>query len=344
MDRLASARVLTEGVSQIQKAVGVASGSASLLVRQRSGLQPLLEENITTSETVSCRVGQVHAGLQDQKLLITEVRTAVSYTQQCSESALGICTRILGAAISGLMTLWSISARLQKLFDLCKAFTEDMRLAMSEILNLFRTLHTTLTRLESAIPHRINLPIVKFADAFCETMALPFQLCESPEIFHRVLGVLFSDTEDLVTHSFYSIRNAQGNRLILFSSWSDVVRQNDHLSMLIAPVGFSVREGYCPYSACSERLRSVASRNGAQECLKRGRWSIISPSIGDLLFPDPNPLHEYIICRFEQQAGERWFKAIFSKHIDTKVKHCFTSRSETLRMNQTIDLSTRAQR
>jgi hypothetical protein len=216
--------------------------------------------------------------LEDQRELIREVQSGVKDTREQTTSILSAATAILSLATSGVMNLRLISDKLSRMIEVCVTFTVEMRESMTELMRLFTSLHAILRRVESSLPVRIFAPIVYFTDALGEIFCLPYQVCRQWDVFNQMLRLLFATRQGKarVEMGHFLIMSSKGGRLLREASWSDSVRQNDHLSMSMVLDNLDAIEGYCPFPSCKASLDRVRIENGGRSCTLCGRWAVIS--------------------------------------------------------------------
>lgn len=225
------------------------------------------------------KADQTNSNLRDQQAILEGVEALALTTQEQTTSILSATTNIMALATSGFMNLQQIAQQLVRMFQLCAAFTTEMRVAMANLTQLFLSLHTVLRRIELALPTRLSLPIVQFTDALGCTMALPYQLCQQWSTFRELLGVIFIDKpgKSRVDEGLFRIMQDRGGRLLQEASWQHSVNPDDHLSMSIVVDELEAIPGHCPFPSCQACLSSAEATNGGHTCPNCGRWALSNP-------------------------------------------------------------------
>ncbi|KAI0546234.1 hypothetical protein F4679DRAFT_598790 [Xylaria curta] len=213
--------------------------------------------------------------LSTQGDLIQEFRVITTHTQEETNSILATVIEVLALVTSGLMHRRHIARHLHTMIRVCVAFAAEIRTAITKLMELFFSIQTTLQRINQKLPIHIRFPIVQFATALGEMMALPYQLCHQWATFEELLGVIFLDKpgKSRVDMGKYLIMNVQGGRLLGEHSWQHAVKQDDHLTMLIILDEFSAKAGTCQFPACRASIKGVEVENGSYRCPKYNRWS-----------------------------------------------------------------------
>ena len=237
-----------------------------------------LQDQRVVLENLRGKANSTLIQIQEQQVLIHDVQSIVSDTREHTKSILATATDVLSLVTSGIVNLQFISQQLSRMFKLCTKFTREMREAMAELMRLFTNLHRILCRVENSLPIRIGLPIVQFTDALGETMALPYQSCRQWGTFYQLLRVVFTNKQgrSRVEMGQFLIMFAKGGWLLRETSWSDSVRENDHLSMSMVLKDLNAREGYCPYPTCQASLEGISIDNSGRTCKICGRWAVIT--------------------------------------------------------------------
>ncbi|KAK4069561.1 uncharacterized protein Triagg1_6985 [Trichoderma aggressivum f. europaeum] len=229
-------------------------------------------------ETQSSAVAELGGKVDEARQSIQKIETMANHTRVETKSTLEMVTETLSLLTSGVMHLHQITKQLRKMIRICATFTEEMRTALSKLMDLFISLQKTLQRIDHNIPMRVYLPTVQFTTALGETMSLPYQLCQQWTSFKELLRVIFLDKPGKfrVDMGKYLIMNARGGRILAEASWQHAVRQDDHLSMSIVLDELSARSGRCPFPSCHASTESVEAENGGRTCPKCGRWSLLT--------------------------------------------------------------------
>ncbi|KAH0524009.1 hypothetical protein TsFJ059_008933 [Trichoderma semiorbis] len=231
-----------------------------------------------TLEAQSSAVDELGKKTDETRQSIQKIETMANHTRAETKTTLETVTEMLSLITSGAMHLHQIAKQLRKMIRVCATFTEEMRIAMSRLMDLFLSLQTTLQRIDHNIPMRLYLPIVQFTTALGETMALPYQLCQQWTTFKELLRVVFLDKPGKfrVDMGKYLVMNARGGRILSEGSWQHSVKQDDHLSMSIVLDELAARAGRCPFPSCHASTQSVEVENGGRTCPKCCRWSLLT--------------------------------------------------------------------
>jgi hypothetical protein len=68
---------------------------------------------------------------------------------------------------------------------------------MRRLLTAFQDMQRQITQLERFMPKQIELPIVKFRDAFNEMRSFLYDLCRQWETFRGLVAMVFMKRKDL---------------------------------------------------------------------------------------------------------------------------------------------------
>ncbi|MCJ1285648.1 hypothetical protein MMC26_004989 [Xylographa opegraphella] len=124
----------------------------------------------------------------------------------------------------------TLSAYMRRLVVSCASITEMIERNFHTLINVYEV----LVRIERMILAKaIEMPHLRFDDPFGETLALPYQMCNTWQHFTRLLGAMFEDKpgKRLVQRGSFMIMTAKVNRIIDSKQWEHAVRSGDHLSM-----------------------------------------------------------------------------------------------------------------
>jgi Fungal N-terminal domain of STAND proteins len=108
--------------------------------------------------------------------LATAIHQDVGETQATSRSVLGLALEIMGAVTAGISKMQKITELIASMMRLTIQFTVEMRETMGRLLQAFWDTQIQLARLERFLPKQIDLPVVRFRDAFNEMRLLPSDL------------------------------------------------------------------------------------------------------------------------------------------------------------------------
>jgi hypothetical protein len=250
-------------------------------IEEQLGIKLHLHNHSTTLDDLEDKAAKLRDQLDDQHILLQDSQLTVAGVRVQTNSVLATTTEILSLVTLGVRNTQLIIRQLRRMFKIIKDFTTEMRMTMTELRKLFARLHTILSRIESHLPQRIDLPIIQFTDALGETMALPYQLCEHWSAFRELLGVIFLNKpgKRRVDLGKFVITNTQGRELRA-TSWQGSIKQGDHLSMsIILDYIVTQAKGQCGFPGCNTSLKTAELKNGGQTCPQCGRWFLSYPPL-----------------------------------------------------------------
>ncbi|KAL8914321.1 MAG: hypothetical protein Q9171_001041 [Xanthocarpia ochracea] len=250
-------------------------GDFEICLERQQEMKTQLKNQHSVPDELSRQADRNFQQLSEQNASIEEIQITTDRTQGQTNSILAKVTEVLFLAASGLMHLRHIDQQLHKTLQLCADFTEEMRTAMSKLLNLFINIQSTLLKIDHNLPARLYPPIVQFTTALGESLALPYQLCQQWTTFTGLLRLIFLDKpgQSRVEMGKFMIMYARGGRLLEKNSWQYAVRQDDHLSMSIVLDELLASAKKCPFPTCQSSTEGVEIENGGRICRACGRWS-----------------------------------------------------------------------
>ena len=149
---------------------------------------------------------------------------------------------------------------------------------MRMLLSTFWDIQRQLARLERFMPKQIDLPIVKFRDAFNKSWALPFELCKQWQTFKGLVAIVFTKQQGLsrVNMGQFFVTNVRIGQKLNPAFWSNAIEPYDELSMTMIIDDIEVEDGFCPYKSCGASTRDVASGEVGKRCPNCFRFATIS--------------------------------------------------------------------
>ncbi|MCJ1403904.1 hypothetical protein MMC11_007127 [Xylographa trunciseda] len=139
----------------------------------------------------------------------------------------------------------SFAAYMKTFIASCASITEMIERNFHTLLNVYEV----LVRIERMILAKaIELPYLRFDDPFGETLALPYQMCNTWLHFTSLLAAMFQDKpgKRLVQRGSFMIMTAKVNKIIDAKQWEHAVRSGDHLSMSMVLRRRSMNLQQCP--------------------------------------------------------------------------------------------------
>jgi hypothetical protein len=122
-----------------------------------------------------------------------------------------------------------------QMLKLTSDFTTEMRQAAATLLQGFWEIQRLLAIIERIIRRGIDLPVIKFRDAFNEVRALPYDLSHQWNTFQLMVSAAFTDRQRLhrVEQGQYFINHARLGRRLKPAFWSGAIAPGDELSMTV---------------------------------------------------------------------------------------------------------------
>jgi hypothetical protein len=119
----------------------------------------------------------------------TAIHQSVADTQATTSVVLGLALDIMSAVTGGISKMQDITELITQMITLTTRFTVEMREIMGKLLQAFWDIQTQLARLERFLPKQIDLPVVRFRDAFNEMRFLPYDLSRQWQVSMETLDV-----------------------------------------------------------------------------------------------------------------------------------------------------------
>ena len=124
----------------------------------------------------------IDAQTRETHAVATAIHQSVTNTQATVSSVLDLVLDIMSAVTAGISKMQDITELIAQMVTLTTRFTVEMREMMGRLLQAFWDIQTQLARLERFLPRQIDLPVVRFRDAFNEMRSLPYDLCRQWQV------------------------------------------------------------------------------------------------------------------------------------------------------------------
>ena len=276
-----------------------------------------------------------------------EINDTVSTIRQDTEeiknkipSLLQQVLNIMNVVTAGISKAREIARLLRKTTRLITQFTVEMRECMQRLLLTFSDIHRLLIRLEHLLPRHIDLPIVRFRDAFNSMRAFPFDLCREWRTFQKLVILVFSNQQGLhrIHNGQFYVTNARIGRRLNPVFWHNAVQPNDELAMTMVIDDLEAEDGFCPFKSCGMSTKDAPSHGGGKVCPNCFRFAAVSQKRSIL---SPNRLlHETIALDEEASASSLPPEPIsytFTKSRDFNIKSTH-ARGPTKHVSNTEDI------
>lgn len=247
-----------------------------LLEEARRQLETCMTYQHAPLDKLGTRTDKICEQLDQQESSVEAIRSTSDMTYGQTTSILAKVTGVLSYAASSHIRLLRIGEQLQMIMRLCVSFTSQVRGGMTRLGELLLNLQDMLQQIDCKLPANLYPPFLQFTTALGETMALPYQLCQSWSTFTDLLSVRFTDKpgKRRVDMGKYVIMHARGGRLLKAESWEHAVKQDDHLTMsIVLDDRAALAKGNCPFPTCQASIQDVEVKDGGRTCPACGRWS-----------------------------------------------------------------------
>ena len=176
-----------------------------------------------------------------------------------SRSILSVALEVLHKVSSGMLQAQDLAREMALLVETISIFTAEMRQRMTELLRMFADIQILLQRLGKFLPKPIDLPTVRFRDAFNELRPLPFDLCREWKTFKGLVAVIFTDRQGLhrVQRGQFIVNHLRFGRQLNPAFWRNAVEPGDELSMAMLLPDRHGKEGSCPWDDCGASTESI---------------------------------------------------------------------------------------
>ncbi|KAL9615787.1 MAG: hypothetical protein Q9160_009261 [Pyrenula sp. 1 TL-2023] len=199
-----------------------------------------------------------------------------------TSSLLGRALDILTIVATGISKVNDIAERMRQLVSLTTDFTTEMRDAVSGLFHEFLEMQRRFAQIERFLPRQIDLPVVRFRDAFNDMRSLPYDLSRNWQTFQGLVTVVFTNRQGLnrVNRGLYFITHARIGQRIKPEFWSKAIEPNDELSMTMILDDVEGEEGICPWPLCHAITKDIEVTNGGKFCPDCHRFAIVSTDRG----------------------------------------------------------------
>jgi len=220
----------------------------------------------------------INSRTQETHILATAIRQDTAEIKAATDSVLGRALDLMSAITAGISKIQDIIALIAQMIRLTTQFTIEMRETMGKLLQAFWDIQRQLARLERFLPKQIDLPVVRFRDAFNEMRFLPYDLSRQWQTFQGLVAVVFMNRQGLhrVNMGQYFVTNVRIAQRLNPICWSNAIEPGDELSMTMILDDIEAEDGFCPYKSCGASTKDVASRRGGKTCPNCFRFAAIS--------------------------------------------------------------------
>jgi hypothetical protein len=220
----------------------------------------------------------INSRTQETHILATAIRQDTAEIKAVTDSALGRTLDLINTVTAGISKIQDIITLIAQIIRLTTQFTIEMRETMGKLLRAFWDIQRQLTRLERFLPKQIDLPIVRFRDAFNEMRSLPYDLSRQWQTFQGLVAVIFTNRQGLhrVNMGQYFVTDVRIGQRLNPTFWSNAIEPGDELSMTMILDDIEVEDGFCPYKSCGVSTKDVTLRRGGKTCPNCYRFAAIS--------------------------------------------------------------------
>jgi hypothetical protein len=259
----------------------------------KSKADELLEGNITheihlrNQDTILVDIQDngttINSRTQETHILATAIRQDMAEIKAVTDSVLGRALDLMSVAIAGISKIQDIITLIAQMIRLTTQFTIEMRETIRKLLRVFWDIQKQLARLECFLPKQIDLPIVRFRDAFNEMRFLPYDLSRQWQTFQGLVAVIFTNRQGLhrVNMGQYFVTDVRIGQRLNPTFWSNAIEPGDELYMTMILDDIEAEDGFCPYKSCGASTKDVASRRGGKTCPNCYRFAAISQRTQD---------------------------------------------------------------
>ena len=168
-DRTDLTREMQSQIQAHQKILRNVEGMVRVSVHRQGETKTQLQDQAVEIGSLKAKAEIANSQLQGQKVVVHNLQSAVSTIRVQNTSILSATTVVLNSITSGAMKLQVIVRQLTRTFELLTNFTTEMRTVMAELLQGFRSLRSSLQRIEDSLPLKIDFPILQFTDLWEKT-------------------------------------------------------------------------------------------------------------------------------------------------------------------------------
>jgi ubiquitin len=221
----------------------------------------------------------INSRTQATHMLATTIRQHTAGIKAVADSILGRALDLMSVVTAGISKIQDIITPLiAQMIRLTAQFTIEMRETMGKLLRAVWGIQRQLAWLERFLPKQIDLPVVRFRDAFNEMRSLPYDLSRQWQTFQGLVAVVFTNRQGLhrVNMGQYFVTNVRIGQRLNPICWSNAIEPGDELSMTMILDDIAAEDGFCPYKSCGASTKDVASRRGGKICPNCFRFAAIS--------------------------------------------------------------------
>lgn len=215
---------------------------------------------------------------EESHILTAYMRQDTAEIKAVLPSILGRTLNLMKAVTAGISKIQDLAKLMSRMIKLTTRFTVEMRQTMQKLLQAFYDIQRYLVRLEHVMPKQIDLPIVRFRDAFNEVRIFPYDLCKQWQTFQGLVALTFTNRQGLhrVNLGQYFITNVRINRKLNPTFWSNAIEPSDELCMTMILNDIKAKDGFCPYKSCGASTQEVTASQGGKICPNCFRFAAIS--------------------------------------------------------------------
>ena len=248
-------------------------------LRDNEIVQNHLRHQATVLEGIQENSTNTKSQNQEVHVIVTSIHQDTAEIKAGIPSILQRALEVMNVVAAGISKAQEISDLMLQMSRLITRFTLEMRETMQRLLQAFGEIHYLLIRLECFLPKRIDLPIIKFRDAFNELRAFPFDLCQDWQTFQGLVTLTFTKRQGLhrVKKGQYFITNFRIGRRLNPTFWHNAVEPGDELSMTMILDDVEAVDGFCPFKSCGAHTKDVLVQQGGKVCPNCFRFAAVSP-------------------------------------------------------------------
>jgi hypothetical protein len=130
----------------------------------------------------------INAYTRETHAVVSAIHQGAAETQATSGSILSVALEIMSAITAGISKMQEITKLIAQMIRLTTRSAIEMSEIMGRLLQVFWDIQIQLARLERFIPRQIDLPVVRFRDAFNEIRSLPYDLSRQWQVSIRTVN------------------------------------------------------------------------------------------------------------------------------------------------------------
>ena len=220
----------------------------------------------------------INSRTQETHILAAAIRQDTAEIKAVTDSVLRRALDLMSAATAGISKIQDIVTLIAQITRLTTQFTIEMRETIGKLLRMFWDIQRQLARLERFLPKQIDLPVVRFRDAFNEMRSLPYDLSRQWQTFQGLVAVIFMNRQGLhrVNMGQYFVTDVRIGQRLNPIFWGNAIEPGDELSMTMILDDIEAEDGFCPYKSCGASTKDVVLRRGGKTCPNCYRFAAIS--------------------------------------------------------------------